>query len=98
MASKASSIQPREAASRVRRCAELANFRSWMGPIATRGKIVSGAKRCHPERSEGPQAPQILIVVILSEAKDLMLHHFNTAEPGPYRIFAVYSVNWPEAA
>src|SRR5580658_6570605 len=41
MASKASSIQPRAAASKVRRCAGLACFRSWIGPIAMRGAIVS---------------------------------------------------------
>src|ERR1700690_586424 len=46
MASKASSIQPRAAASRVRRCDRLACFRSWKGPIAMRGEIVSALDGC----------------------------------------------------
>src|ERR1039458_10710329 len=48
MASKESSIQPSEAASSVRRWLGVACFRSWIGPIAMRGRIVAG----EPGRSE----------------------------------------------
>src|SRR5271163_4471441 len=58
MASKASSIQPRKAASRVLRCPGVACCRSWMGPMAMRGAIVSVGRG---RRVGPPEAPQIFL-------------------------------------
>src|SRR5580692_8254467 len=46
MASKASSIQPRAAASRVRRCAGFACFMSWIGPRAMMRRAIVAVTLC----------------------------------------------------
>src|ERR1700732_3064474 len=55
MASNASSIQPREAASKVRRCSVVACRRSWIGPMGMRGAIVAGEWGCWTEDHVRPR-------------------------------------------